>query len=229
MAAVRMLPAVARERDRWGPSGHSRPGRVPARGRSARLDGELKLQELRNTPAVDVDVRHLPVRRLAVVRLDILQAHRNRVRGGVPAGYGTWLGPVDVQLAARPCSGIPPVPPGQLPGNGRSTHADVDDMRALNHPRPADYVRLHAHLDGTRAGWPDRSRVSALAGRTARRQAARHSGRCEDAEGSGGDAHPLSIPLPHSRTRPSAGQGKSHLEVPGGVSPDAAVAMAWRT
>ena len=169
--------------------GHSWPVRVPAWGRSARLDGEPKLQGLRDTPAVEVDIRHLPVVRLAVVRLDILQAHRDRVGGWVPAGYGTWLGPVDVELAARPCFAAAPVPPGQPPGNGRSAHADVDDVRALNHPGPAGYVRLHPHLDGSGAGRPDGGRVSALAGRTACRQTARHSGRCDDAQDSGCAAH----------------------------------------
>jgi hypothetical protein len=147
------------------------------------------LEGLRDTPAIDVDIRHLPVVRLAVVRLDILQAHRDRVGSWVPAGYGTWLGPVDVELAARPCCAAPPVPPGQPPGHGRSAHADVDDIRTLNHSGPAGDVRLHPHLDGSGAGRPGRGRPNALASRTACRQTARHSGRGDDAHDSGCPAH----------------------------------------
>lgn len=172
-----------------GSSGHSWPGWIPAWGRPARQDGELKLQGPRDTRAVQVAVGHLPVVRLAVVRLDVLQADRGRVPGWVPAGYGTWLGPVDVERAARPCLRAAPVPPGQLADNRRPAHADVDDMRALNHPGPAGRVRLHPHLDGSRARRPGRGRVSARAGRAARRQAARHGGCRDDAQGSACAAH----------------------------------------
>src|SRR6266700_10900 len=133
-------------------SGRSWPGWVPARDQSAWLDGEPELQGLRLALAVDVDIRHLPVGRLAVVRLDILQAHGDRVGGGAPAGYRAGLEPVAVELAACPCCAAAPMPPGQPPGHGRSAHADIDDVRALNHPGPAGYVRLHPHWDGSGAG-----------------------------------------------------------------------------
>src|SRR5215472_14108543 len=165
-------------------SGRSWPGWIPARDQSAWVDGELELQGLRLALAVDVDIRHLPVGRLAVVRLDILQAHGDRVGGRAPARYRARLEPVAVELAARPCRGAAPVPPGQPPGHGCSAHADIDDGRALNHPRPAGDVRLHPHRDGSSAGRAGCSRVSALAGRTARRQAARESGRYDDAHDS---------------------------------------------
>src|SRR4029077_7641402 len=154
-------------------SGRSWPSWVPARDQSAWLDGELKLQGLRLALAVDVDIRHLPVGRPAVVRLDSLQAHCDRVGGGAPAGYRAGLEPIAVELAARPCYGAAPVPPGQPPGHGRSAHTDIDDVRALNHPGPAGDVRLHPDRDGSGAGRAGCGWVSALAGRTARSQTAR--------------------------------------------------------
>jgi len=68
-------------------------------------------------------------------------------------------------------------------------------VRALNHPGPAGDVRLHSHRDRSGAGGPGRGRVSAAAGRTARRQAARQGGRCDDAQDSGCPAHRKSAPL----------------------------------
>src|SRR5215469_4238695 len=142
------------------PSGRSWPGWVPVRDQSAWLDGELKLQGLRLALVVYVDIRHLPVGRLAVVRLDILQAHCDRVGGGAPARYRAGLEPVAVELTARPCRGAAPMPPGQPPGHGRSAHADINDGRTLNHPRPADRVRLHPHRGRSDAGRAGRGWVS---------------------------------------------------------------------
>src|SRR5260370_27763711 len=75
-------------------SGRSWPGWVPARDQSAWLDGELKLQRLRLALAVGVDIRHLPVGRLAVVRLDSLHAHCARVAARAPPGSPARLEPV---------------------------------------------------------------------------------------------------------------------------------------
>jgi hypothetical protein len=205
--------SVGPSRHAWpaASSGCSWPDRVPAWGRPTRLDREPELQGLRDTPAIEVDIGHLPVVPLAVVRPDILQAHRDRVGSWVPAGYGTWLGPVDVELAARPCCAAAPVPPGQPPGDGRAAHADVDDTRTLNHPGPAGYVRLHPHLGDGSAGLPGRGRVNALASRTACRQGARHSGRCDDAQESGCAAHRKSAPLlpqAHASTQRKARAGR---------------------
>ena len=122
-------------------------------------------------------------------RLDIVQAHGDRVGGGAPAGYRARLEPVAVELAARRCRGAAPVPPGQPPGHRCSAHADIDDVRALNHPRPAGDVRLHPHRDGSSAGRAGCGRVSARAGRTARSHAAGESGRDDDAHDSGCAAH----------------------------------------
>ena len=90
---------------------------------SAWLDGELKLQGLRLALAVDVDIRHLPVGRLAVVRLDILQAHCDRVGRGAPAGYRAgWsqsrsslplahaVGLPQCRQVSRRATGAPPIP-----------------------------------------------------------------------------------------------------------------------
>src|SRR5215472_4045538 len=61
-------------------SGRSWPGWIPARDQSAWVDGELELQGLRLALAVDVDIRHLPVRRLAVARLGLITASSSPVK-----------------------------------------------------------------------------------------------------------------------------------------------------
>ena len=156
--------------------------RVPPWDGSARQNVEREGQHLRDPMAVDVGIRHLPVRRLAVVRHEVLEAHRDRVRGRVPPGDRTWLRPVDVELAHCRCPGTTPVPPGQLPDNGRSAHAHVDVLRALNHPGPADRFRLHPYRDGSRAR---RDRAGVRARPAAGRQPTRkHRGR-EDAQDPG--------------------------------------------
>jgi len=60
--------------------------------------------------------------------------------------------------------------------NRRSAHAQVDVVRTLDHPGPADCVWLHPHRDGRRAGRARRDRAGARAGRTARSQPARKEG-----------------------------------------------------
>lgn len=78
-----------------------------------------------------------------------------------------------------------PVPPGQLPDNRRSAHAHVDEVRALNHPGPADCVWLDPHRDVSRAGRARRQRVGARPGRTARSQPTRENGGCDDIQDPG--------------------------------------------
>jgi hypothetical protein len=140
----------------------------------------------------------------------------------VPAGDRTWLRPVDVQLACRPCPGATPAPPGQLPGNRRSAHAHVDVVRALNHPGPADGVWLHPHQDVSRACRARRDRVGAHAGRTARSQPTRQNGGCDDTQDPGCAAQlKIHSPVPqgHALARRRARAGR-----PAQRSPDAAAA-----
>jgi hypothetical protein len=103
------------------------------------------------------------------------------LRGGLLAGRAAWWGSgddaapsvLDILDVADAPDRID-VGVGLL--NRRSAHAQVDVVRTLDHPGPADCVWLHPHRDGRRAGRARRDRAGARAGRTARSQPARKEG-----------------------------------------------------